>query len=260
MSKRLGHLVTTLAFLVRHRQLGSILRRIRHKFYSDTPSFGLRRDLTIPFTPPDANLPLTIRPLAERDIPVLLGTDAPSGTEEGAKDRTDRRLLVQEQVPTCYVAVTPDDQPCYMQWLIGSGENERIRTFFAGGFPQLAPDEALLEYAFTLEAYRGQRIMPCAMAQIAQKAADFGARWVITFVIHNNIPSLKGCKRAGFMPYLLRHDRWRLFRRRLTFTRLPDGTPYPFDREPQSHDSAAHPSPAQAGEGTRRAEYASVHA
>ena len=71
--------------------------------------------------------------------------------------------------------------------------------------------------------------MPCAMAQLAAKAGEKGARWAITFVSQDNIPSLKGCKRAGFAPFLIRKKEWRLFHSRITFTPLPAGTPYPFD-------------------------------
>ena len=57
---------------------------------------------------------------------------------------------------------------------------------------------------------------------------------VVTFVADDNIASLKGCKRAGFSPYLRREERWRWFRRTLTFTPLPEGTPYPFDESPSA--------------------------
>jgi len=123
-----------------------------------------------------------------------------------------------------------------MQWLIGPSENDKIQAYFKGIFPLLAPDEALLEYAFTPDAYRGQGIMPCAMAQIAERAKAFAARWVITFVDHQNIPALKGCKKAGFVPYLMRKDTWRLFRRRSTFKQLPPETPYPFDLEQPANE------------------------
>ena len=134
-----------------------------------------------------------------------------------------------EEIPTCYVAVTQAGAPCYMQWLISSEYNDSILSRFNHVFPLLAPDEALLENAFTPEAYRGLGIMSFAMAHIAKKAESLNARWVITFVEKDNVPSLKGCKKAGFVPYLLRDDRWFLFHRRLTWTPLPDGTPYPFD-------------------------------
>jgi RimJ/RimL family protein N-acetyltransferase len=104
---------------------------------------------------------------------------------------------------------------------------------FKGGFPLLAPDEMLLEGAFTLEAFRGQRIMPEAMSKIAEKGMDFEARRIYTFVGADNIPSLKGCKRSGFIPYSIRTDRWRLFRRSLEFAKLPAGTPYPFGKKEQ---------------------------
>jgi len=138
-------------------------------------------------------------------------------------------IFLREDIPTCYVAVMQDDTPCYMQWLMGSEHNDVIQKRFNHAFPLLAPDEALLESAFTPEAYRGMGIMSYAMAHIAKKAENFKARWVITFVEKDNVPSLKGCKRAGFVPYLLRDVRWFLFKRRITWIPLPKGSPYPFE-------------------------------
>ena len=83
----------------------------------------------------------------------------------------------------------------------GNSQNPFIRTL--SGFPNLEPDEALLENAFTPVAYRGHGIMSAAMALIAERAADIGARNVLTFVGDDNIGSLKGCQRAGFHPHLL---------------------------------------------------------
>ena len=71
--------------------------------------------------------------------------------------------------------------------------------------------------------------MPAAMARIAERGKDIGARYVMTFVAESNTPSLKGCKRAGFYLYMMRREKWFLFRRKLTFTKLPENTPYPFD-------------------------------
>ena len=66
-------------------------------------------------------------------------------------------------------------------------KNPLIRTL--SGFPNLEPDEALLENAFTPVAYRGHGIMSAAMALIAERAADIGARNVLTFVGTDNIAS-----------------------------------------------------------------------
>src|SRR2546422_7194479 len=91
-----------------------------------------------------------------------------------------RSRILQSGLATCYVAIGPEGKPCYMQWLIPSSENDRVRTFFGNLYPQLGPDEVLLEGAYTPEAHRGQGIMASAMAQIAQQAAHSGARWAGT--------------------------------------------------------------------------------
>ena len=209
---------------------------IQERWYSERVSYGLRRDLQAPFEAPAARLPLAIRPWREADTARLLDLAAPELTEEGRDERRTRLDLLAAGITMCYVAVTADDHPCFIQWLIGPEENAEVQGYFKGIFPWLAADEALLEGGFTLEAYRGQGIMSWGLAAVAERGKDRGARWVLTFVTADNIPSLKGCRRAGFVPYLLRKETWRLFRPRVTFTLLPEGTPYPFDAAPVSAD------------------------
>ncbi len=79
-----------------------------------------------------------------------------------------------------------------------------------------------MEGVYSNPAYRGLRIMPMAMALIAEKASEINARWVNTFVDVTNIPSLKGCQRSGFKPYLLRKDRWFLFHQSTSFHPISD--------------------------------------
>ncbi len=94
-------------------------------------------------------------------------------------------------------------------------------------FPQ--QDEALLENAYTPVNYRGMGIMAAAMALIAERAAEFDARYVLTFVGVDNIASLKGCERAGFLPYLVRKQEQYCFNlvRKLAFEALPTTFPDP---------------------------------
>lgn len=106
-----------------------------------------------------------------------------------------------------------------MQWLIAARDNARVQACF-DLFPELQPDEALLEGAYTAESHRGQGVMSHAMARIAAAARDFGARHVITFVDRGNVASLKGCEKAGFAPYIQRRETWFLFRRRVHFLPL----------------------------------------
>jgi len=205
------------------------LKKLRRWIYWDTEAYGLRRDLSVPFEPAPAKIRLRIRPLQDSDLYKIFGHLAPPSSGEEAYQLYHRLNFLKSGIRTCYVATTEDDQPCYMQWLIAASENEKMKKYFFGLHPPLAPDEALMEDAYTVESFRGQAIMPYAMARIAEQGRELGVRWVITFVNHKNPAAMKGCKRAGFSPFMLRRESWRLFRRRVDFTPLPDGTPYPFE-------------------------------
>jgi hypothetical protein len=128
------------------------------------------------------------------------------------------------------VAVTEDGDQCFIQWLIGQDQNDKVFAFFGGEYLRLKQGEMLMENAYTPAKHRGKRVMPCAMSQIAEVGTKLNAKRIFTYVGEDNIGSLKGCKRAGFMPYLMRTERWRFFRRSMDFNLLPPGTPYPFDR------------------------------
>ena len=99
--------------------------------------------------------------------------------------------LIEARIPWCYVAVGPDGNPCFMQWLISHDVNDMVKTYYKGYFPPLAPDEVLLEGAFVSERYRGKGVMADAMSRVAEKGGELGARWAITYV---KVPT---CLRSG---------------------------------------------------------------
>lgn len=187
------------------------------RVYSKSISYGLKRDLKIPFKSPDAKVELIIRAFKESDRDLLLHD---SEKLDSIEEYTQQNLI-EANIDQCYVATTAEGSPCYMQWLV-SNPNGSKPYYFQGIFPELNTDEALLEGAFVPPSFRGMWVMPAAMARIACMGSTVGARWVITFVHTDNIPSLKGCKRAGFSPYILRTDRWLLFRRRVFYSEIPN--------------------------------------
>lgn len=195
-------------------------RAARDRLYSSSTSLGLRRDLTVDFPIPAARLPIAVRPLTPHDDLSCLEVERPDLTDTQVYERLGQRRIMRSGLQTCYVAVGPDGKPCFLEWLIGAEENERVRAFFGNLYPRLAADEALMEGAFTPDQYRGQGIMASAVAQIALHAAQSGVRWVITFVQEGYVPALKGCTRAGFRPYTRRVETYRLFRRRVAFKPL----------------------------------------
>lgn len=192
----------------------------RSYWRSESETVGLRRDMAVPFVNPQAALPIAIRPLRGSDVPALFEAGGQPLCGEALRERSIRMRMMKAGIATCYVAANEEDSPCYVQWLIGSDENHKLRDVFGDRFPCLAPDEMLLEGAFTLERWRGNGIMAAAMSRIAEKAVERNAGAVITFVGAGNIPSLKGCKKAGFEPFVSRTDHWRHFQRSSHFGHL----------------------------------------
>jgi len=177
-----------------------IAERLQQGVYGQFRRYGLRRDLQQKLAPPSAKIPIAVRPLLPADLDILLPLQGGPASEQN--EIIWRRDFYRQKPEGCYVAVDlRDDSPCYMQWLLGANDNRLIATI--GGFPALAQNEALLEHAYTPPSHRGLGIMSSAMALIAERAADIGARHVLTFVEEKNIASLKGCHRAGFSPHLL---------------------------------------------------------
>ncbi len=205
--------------LLRAGQGGRVWHALRVRLRSSTRAYGLRRDLRVVVTPPPAKLVVALRPLDRGDDLAFL-EHAPGLDPSALRTRLDQRRLVADDLPTCWVAIDPTGQVAYMQWLITAEHDARREARWGQLFPELAADEVLLEGAYTPETHRGLGVMPHAMARIAETAAALGARTAITFVGVSNIPSLKGCEKAGFTPYVERVESWSFFRRRIRFTPL----------------------------------------
>lgn len=209
---------------LRHGNVAVLAHEFQRRLFSERLHYGLVRDLGVPFDPPEAKIPIAIRELRADDMPALLGLDG-SMSARGPYVRMHRLNFAGRGVGRCYVAVTENGEPCYMQWLIPSSQNAEVKEYFHGIFPRLEPNEALLEYAFTPESHQRMGIMAAAMARIAERAREFDADRIVTFVDAENVAALKGCHRAGFQRHLIRRDRWRLFLRRVSFEVIPEGEP-----------------------------------
>jgi hypothetical protein len=197
--------------VVRSGKIAKLARELVKRVFSNSESYLLRRDLTVPFHAQAPKQPIEVRSIRDSDIPAILSA------------RPGRLLILKANIPTCYLGITDRGEISYMQWLIGQGELDRFRPFFDGELRNLRKDEVLLEFAYTFEQFRGQKIMPAAMASIAEKGLLTGARYAVTYVQKDNIAALKGCAAAGFAPYMIRNERWRIFSFKESFSNLPDG-------------------------------------
>lgn len=106
-----------------------------YRVYSDSTSLGLRRDLAAPFTGPSAKIPFTVRPLAPTDDLSAL-EPVPGLSADERFWRLAQLRLLRSGLRTCHVAIAPDGKPCYMQWVIPSTENARLRSIFGQSLPR----------------------------------------------------------------------------------------------------------------------------
>lgn len=187
--------------VTRRRGPGELLKRIAKLIYSNAECYVLRRDLTRPLEPrPEAKIPISFRAVQPSDMAQIVA-EGPSGLLLG---------ILRSGLPQCYVAVTENQEICYMQFLIQPEDRERIRAMRFRQMHAFDDDTVMLEFAYTFKRFRGLGIMSPSMAWIAEQ--DPQARWAVTYVDRGNVASLRGCRAAGFYPHLLTYDKWRLFR------------------------------------------------
>ncbi len=207
----MNNFINRIEVVINHLKDGDfdyLIKSIKKGMASKDVSLGLKRDLCIPFKGPNSKINIYIRLFEESDSKYFY-TEYVNGID----------LL---KTPKCYVAVDDNDVPCFRQWLIVSKENKKIQSYFGDLFPYLKEGEALFEGGFVFPKIRGNGIMSAGLSKIAEKAKQDGVENIITFVNIHNTPSLKGCEHAGFAPYILRTEKWFLFKRKVMFTPIPD--------------------------------------
>ncbi|MEM5566275.1 hypothetical protein WNY78_14230 [Psychroserpens sp. AS72] len=193
--------------LIINGRLKPIFEAISTRLFSTTNFIGLE---VIPeqLNSYESMLDMVIRPFEDSDINSL-------------KEEHRHARLVEAKIPNCYVATTIDNSTVYRQWLFKHEQNDEILKYFGPIFPKLKENEAIIEGVFTHVDYRGMRIMPNAMYQILKQEQYKHLKRAIAFVKDRNIGSLKGFYRIGFVPYIVRQEKWFFFKRTVSFIPLP---------------------------------------
>ncbi len=235
------HKIRMALFLLFHGYAPVLLQEVRKELRSEEMCYGFRRDLRAPLESPQAAVPIRLRFLENSDIETLFDFKQMGEGPRAVMDRLRRLTFIDANIPSCYVGIAPDGSPCFIQWLITPKANEKIQSYFKGYFPPLAHDEVMLEGVFIPEKFRGKKIMPYAMSQIAEKGKTLGARWAVTYVQDDNLPSIKGVLQAGFKPFLLRKARWKNFKRSLEFRTLDPNEAEAIERSWNDRFSAGRP-------------------
>lgn len=170
----------------------------REQLLSRRLYLGLRCDLRALPKVPSARQPLAMK--AEGG-PTFRGFDEELRRVEGA-DYVQvllRTWMCRADVRTLYVARSGDRQPMYAQWLVRQDDEWRMNDHTPDVHDPLAPGDVLLEGAYTFHDFRGIGAMADGMAQLLRLARDEGHEAAITYVGADNVPSLRGCARVGFV-------------------------------------------------------------
>jgi hypothetical protein len=192
-------------------------------------SLGLRLDLGKPIVLPPARVPLTVRRFQPDEDHSWLTIFEEGGSNSSAHYDLFQRRMLESGIPF-WVGTGPGGNPAYFQAMLTEQDNDKVRALFGDSFPRIGPDEVLFEAAYTVARYRwGFGIGPHMVARLAVEAKAMKKRWAVTFVHADNVSALKLARNAGFVPYLLRYETWKLMKSSVRFTRPPTGTRYPFE-------------------------------
>ena len=217
---------------------GGIAGVVRDRAWSESASFGLVRDLHNVPGPFPTEIEVVMRPCPSRTFAGF--------TEELTRVGGDDYFEVDQRVRFCqagveglHVATDPEGRPIYAQWLIDSGNQSTLHAATHGQFPNLGPDEALVEGAYTFVDFRRMRAFVEGWRQLLAKAAESGATRCYTYISFGNVPSLRGAARIGFDLDHVRVTTFRAGRRRIVMR-----PPLPPERA--RWEAAIAPKPAAA--------------
>lgn len=133
-----------------------------------------------------------------------------------------RKRLIEHGIGRCYVSFI-DSVPCHFNWVFDSKDNDKLISYFRGEYPRLNESEAILEHALTLALYRGKGIHKAARQKIMEtERKENGIRRFISFINPLNKPSMKTAVGQGFVPFLIRREKWFLFRQRFVFEKFSE--------------------------------------
>ena len=183
--------------LIKKGDFKALFKSLFSKLYSSKTSYGLKLDLRNELKKPKAFKEVSIRLYQDSDAPFF------------EDDHENIELI--KQLERCFVGVTEDGEPCFRQWVMNASQNEKIHSFWGDTYPNLAPNQALMESAYTTPKLRGMGVMPLALYKIASLCKDEGIQEILTFAPYDNINSLRALSHVGFEPYCLTKEKNILF-------------------------------------------------
>jgi GNAT superfamily N-acetyltransferase len=203
----LAHRTAAASLLLRHGDVGLLTQLGWETFFGVAHMVLLKLDLASFRSEHLCRYSLAARPVEPGDHPFFFDLSKQEYTGRERIDAARRLFTLNAGIKTCYVVQDSSGNPRFLQWLIPSSENTQLHQVYGDWYPEIGPDEAMIEHAYVLPEYRGNGLLPCAVAQVLKIARESGARRVVTCIPTWNENSLKSFKRMGFVPFVRRTDR-----------------------------------------------------
>lgn len=185
--------------------------------WSENYYCGLLRERDKQFTPAPADVELTARLLDDELAPKVFDFEG-----LGERDCTylERRCRIWEAgFHNGFVAVDPDGEPAYLQWLIPPAQNAKVKEFFGPLFP-LDDTTLVVEGAWIPPKFRKANVMGEGLSKVTEAAFEASpeATAALCFPELKNKGAVRGSASGGYDIAKLRTDTWRLGRRSCTFS------------------------------------------
>ena len=202
MLKRLLRKVQYGIFLLRIGGPKVFLPELKRQVYSRTTYFGMELDLDKDIAEVPSRMKLSVQPASEEDLKEAL-QKVKSESNEAAYQLVQRIWFYESGFHNCYVARTVDtSELCRIAfWLVFPTDSQGRRESYRKRLPWLREGDAVPEYGYTFEKYRGNRILPSMRFATHQMARRKGFKRLVAYVKNDNMAMLKFCEMDGYSKF-----------------------------------------------------------
>lgn len=218
MMQRLVRRGRMLVHEVRSGDADRAVADLRRWAWSEAEAVGFRFDARAEHVaPPPALVDLVARPLDDQLAERVFDFEGLGSADRLYLER--RQNIHRSGLPGGWVAVDPDGNPAYLQWLIPAMHAAQIGEFFGPIFGAIASDTLLVEGAWIPPAFRKQKVMGAGLALVTEAAlaASPEARYAVCYPAADNRGAVLGTRSAGYEVFEKRTEQWRLGRRSFHF-------------------------------------------
>ncbi len=177
---------------------GPFVHHLRCQLYDQATFLALARFTDEPVDAVPCTVDYQLDIAKEADMEEVGGL-AKSEGGESAWELIGRKWYFESGFRDCYIARTRDTgELCFLQFMVSLPQYQLIAADFRHRLPPISEDEVWLENSYTFRKFRGKKVMSSVLVDLGEVAKQQGIRRMVTYIREDNIPSIKGCERAGF--------------------------------------------------------------